>query len=244
MLPFKKLLKVSLFPAANIFIGIFLLGAFFTAGRNIVQTFRVADMTALAYLRPNPINYFWELNIHHAPLDTNKVRYYADYYEHLLQVFPGLRDAYGLLGYCYHYLNDDPKAIKFLKMGVGFDPDYFFNYYNLAVIYIKGSRYPEASDVLQKALKVDPMTSLKKMLASTWVYLPLLGPNERETFVISAQHTKEAYQLGFFLKQILGQMEEIRSFEKNKNPLPAKEKTYYATLQDMIRKLHLELYAF
>ena len=44
------------------------------------------------------MDYFWELNIHQAPLDKNKIRYYADYYEHLLQVFPEARDAYGMLG--------------------------------------------------------------------------------------------------------------------------------------------------
>ena len=47
-----------------------------------------------------------------------------------------------------------PKV--FLKTAILHYPDYFWNYYNLAAIYINQSRYQEAALVLQKGLKVDP----------------------------------------------------------------------------------------
>ena len=222
----KKLLKDLVFPGANILIGIFLLAIFFIAGQNIAQTFTVANMTALNNLRPNPINYFWELNIRKAPLERNKIRYYTDYYEHLLQVFPSIRDAYGLLGYCYHYLNDDPKAIRFLKMANRYYPDYFWNYYNLAVIYINESRYQEASELLQKALKVDPMTSLKNMFASQMVYWPLLEKGEKKVVVVASLHLKEAYQTSFVLMKILNQT------------------VYQKEMPAIMKRIHPELYAF
>jgi tetratricopeptide (TPR) repeat protein len=223
---FKKALKAFLSPAINIFVGIILLRVFFIAGQNIAGTFAVADMTALSNLRPYPLDYFWELNIHQAPLDRNKVRLYADYYEHLLQVFPGLRETYGLLGYCYHYLNDDPKAIKYLKIAIRSYPDYFWNYYDLAVIYIDQSRYQEAAGLLQKALEVNPAASLRRMVSSPWVYWPLLGTNNKEIFVSSAQHLKAVYQTSFILEQIFKHIEDKKK------------------VQEVISQLHPEVYAF
>ena len=226
MVPFKKLLKDLVFPGANILVGILLTGIFIFAGRNISQTFAVANMTALNYLRPYPIGYLWDLNIHHAQLDKNKIRCFADYYEHLLQAFPSLRDAYGILGYCYHYLNDDPKAINFLKTAIQNDPDYFWNYYNLAVIYINESRYQEATDLLQRALQVNPMTSFKRMAMSSWVYAPLLGSDQKEIVVRSLQHLNETYRLIFIIEQILKHIQDKKE------------------AQEMMKRFHLEIYAF
>jgi len=226
MVSFKKLLNVFLSPAVNIPVGIFLLGVFFIAGQNIAQTFFVANASALNYLKPNPPDYLWELNTHQALLDPNKIRNFADYYEHLLGVFPGLRDAYGLLGYCYHYLNDDPKAVRFLKKSIEVDPDYFWNYYNLAVIYINESRYREASDMLQKALTVDPKTTFKRLFTSSMVYLPLLGKVDKKVMVDVTQRLKKVRQSCFVLVRILNQAD------------------YNKKILEIMRKLNLELYAF
>jgi tetratricopeptide (TPR) repeat protein len=219
-------LKSLLFPTANILAALFLLSAFFIAGQNVIQTFAVANMAALNNLRPQPMDYFRELNTHRATPDKNKIRTYADYYEHLLQVFPNLWDAYGILGYCYHYLNDDPQAITFLKIAVKNYPDYFWNYYNLAAIYINESRYQEASGVLRKALSLPPVSSLKSMFTSRFVYLPLLETDEKRTLEDTAKHLYKMYRSSFVLVQVFNQAgnnEEAR---------------------DVMKKLRLELYAF
>lgn len=221
-----KLLKSLLFPAANIIVSIFLISAFFMAGQNVTQTFVVARMAALNNLKPQPMDYLWELNIHQAPLDKNKIRYYADYYEHLIESFPSLWAAYGLLGYCYHYLNDDPKAVRFLKTALDHDPVLFWNNYNLAVIYIQGSRYHEASAALQKALKADPRASLKIMFTSAFVYLPLFGPDGKKDLDEAAKHLEGTYRRGFMLMQILDQADHRKE------------------ARDMLKKFTGELYAF
>lgn len=222
----KKPLKTFLFPAANVLIGIFLLSAFFIAGQNVVQTFSVANITSLGNLQPQPTDYFLELNAHQSTPDKNEIHCYADYYEHMLEVFPNLWDAYGILGYCYHYLNDDPKAIKFLKIAIQNYPDYFWNYYNLAAVYVNESRYQEASDVLQKALNVPPMASLKTMFTSRMVYLPLLDADEKKSLAYTARHLKEMYRSCFVLAQILNQTGNSEEF------------------QEVLRKFKPELYAF
>jgi len=223
---FKRPLKAFLSPAANILVTVFLLSVFFIASQNVVQTFAVADIAALNNLQPQPTDYILELSIHQAAPDKNKIHCYVDYYEHLLRVFPNLGDAYGMLGYCYHYLNDDPKAIGFLKMAIEHDPDYFWNYYNLAAIYLNESRYQEAFGSLQKALNVPPMASLKSMFTSPMVYLPLLGPDEKKVLPYTVKHLKESYQSSFVLLQILNQT------GNNKGSI------------EVMKKIKPELYAF
>ena len=219
-------LKSFLFPTANILVALFLLSVFFIAGQNIIQTFAVANMAALNNLRPQPTDYFRELNAHQATLDKNKIRTYADYYEHLLQVFPNLWDVYGILGYCYHYLNDDPKAIRFLKIAVKNYPDFFWNYYNLAAIYINESRFQEAYGVLRKALSMPLGNSLKSMFTSRFVYLPLLEPVDKKTLEDLEKHLYEVYRSTFVIVQVFNQA------GNNEEAL------------DVMNKLKLELYAF
>lgn len=226
MAPSQRSLKSFLFPAVNILAAILLLTGFLIAGQSVAQTFIVAKMTSLNNLKPNQIDYLWELNIRHAPVDPNKIRCFADYYEHLIEVFPEIREAYGVLGYCYHYLNDDPKAIKFLKLAVQNNPDYFWNYYDLSVIYISESRYQEALEWMQKALKVDPKNSFKRMISSPWVYEPLLGTDGKEIYLYTAKHLQAQYQYGFLLEQLLMHME------------------YGKNAREILSKLHPEIYAF
>jgi tetratricopeptide (TPR) repeat protein len=223
---FKKSSNIFLSPVVNVPVALFLLSAFFIAGQNVVQTFAVADMAALNNLRPQPADYFWELNTHREAPDKNKIRCYADYYEHMLEVFPNLWDAYGMLGYCYHYLNDDPRAIRFLKIAVKNHPDYFWNYYNLAAIYINGSRYQEASGLLKKALSLPAVSSLKSMFASRFVYLPLLEPDEKKALEDTANHLYEAYRSSFVLVQIFDQAADSKE------------------ALEVMKKIKLELYAF
>jgi tetratricopeptide (TPR) repeat protein len=223
---FKKPLKTFLFPAANILLFIFLLTAFFMAGQNVLEVFPAAPMAALNYLQPQPLDYLWELNNYEAPMDINKIRYYKDYFEHLIQVFPSLRDAYGLIGYCYHYLGDDTQAIDDLQKAIAANPIYTWNYYNLALIYIDQYRYREASSLLEKLQLLDAQKSIKRMFASKYVYEPLLGNNDQDALAPVVQHLKISYRVSFVLANALDQM-------------PVREDARAA-----VKRMKLELHAF
>jgi tetratricopeptide (TPR) repeat protein len=214
------------FKTLNILLALFLLGLFFIAGQNVIQTFRVADMAALNNLVPQPLSYFRDLNTGRAVLDKDKIRVYADYYEHLIKVFPGLWDAYSMLGYCYHYLNDDPRAIRYLTTAIKGYPDYFWDYYDLAAIYINESRYQEALSALHKALDLPPMTSLKRTFTSQFVFLPLIGTGDKGALSYSAIHLGEAYKSSFIIAQILSRTESS------------------TTARGMMKRIKPELYAF
>jgi len=226
MIHAPKQVKTFLWPAAHIFVGLLLVSVFFIAGKNVTQTFPVASMAALNNLEPQPMDYLWELNTHKVPLDQNKIGSYVDFYEHVLTVFPNLWDVYGILGYCYHYLGDDAKAIKYLQAAIQYDPDYFWNDYNLAVIYIKESRYQEADILLQKALNVSAQDTFKKMMASSWSYHLLFKTEDKKFYVDLAGHLKEAYRTSYILDKILTQ----EAYEKE---MPA-----------IMKKIDPELHAF
>lgn len=201
--------------------------AFYTASLIVFHTLAFAKISALNYLQPQPFDYFWNLNMEHAPLDKKQMRYYADYYEDLLKTFPSLREANGILGYCYHYLGDDAKAEVYFKKAIQFEPEYTWNYYNLASIYILQSRYQEAIVLLQKLQVLDPQKSLKMIFASQYVYSPLLGVvSQDETIGRTAKHLKLSYKVSYDLIQLL-------------NQIPTSPE-----MEGVIRKMKMELYAF
>ncbi|MDE2027721.1 MAG: hypothetical protein KGK03_07610 [Candidatus Omnitrophica bacterium] len=221
-----KPLKTFLFPLLNILLGILMLCVFFTYGRNVVRTFKLARMSAVGRLMPSSMDYFWKLNIGHAPIDKPKIRYYADFYENMLKAYPALTDAYGILGCCYHYLGDDAKASDYLDKAIFYDPLYSWNYYNLAVLDIRRSRYQEAADLLQRMLHLDPTKSLERLYASQYVYDALLKAGGKGMVPATVEHLKTSYMAAMELVRLINQS--------------ASDKQALA----VIKKMDLELYAF
>jgi tetratricopeptide (TPR) repeat protein len=215
-----------MFKVFNVILAFFLLGIFFVSGQNITQTFKVASMTALVNLKPQPIEYLWQVNNGQAPIETNKIRCYADLYEHMLQVFPDLWEAYSVLGYCYHYLGNDAKAIEYLKTAIAHEPLYAWNYYNLATIYLNEGRYDEALAVYEELQTTIPKDTLRIIFNSQWVYLPLVEVGGKDALALSAQHLKRFYRGSFAIMELLQQRENNKGVD------------------EMLKKIKMELHAF
>ena len=219
----KKPLKTFLFPAANIIVGLLLISCFTFIISHILQSVRMARFVGLETLKPTPTNYLWETNMRGAAIDKNLIRYWADYYENLLQVFPEFADAYGILGYCYHYLGNDLKAESLFKKAIDGKPDYFWYSYDLAILYIKDRHYHESQALLQKAIQLDPQASLKGLVSSAILYR-LLPPGTSLQDI--AMHIGQAYKQSFFLLKVF-------------NPTLTQGKA-----DDIMKQLKLELYVF
>ncbi len=219
-------LHPHVFAAVQMALAALLLAGFYMAAQNVIETFPVASISALNNLQPKPPDYFLDLSERKDVPDTNKVHAYVDYFEHLLADFPNLWDAYGILGYCYHYLHDDAKAKQYLKTAIQNYPDCFWNYYNLAVILINEGQYAQASDILKRGLSVAPVTTLKRLFTSPRVYLPLLEPDEKRALSYTFRHIQETYHSVFILVEVLNHI--------NDRPQTA----------GLLKKLKLELYAF
>ena len=227
---FKKPLQLFLFPTANLLIAAYLLTAFWSYGQHIVQTIPESNAAALNKLKPEPMDYFWKISMENAPVSKPRIRYYLDYYELLLKNYPFLGETYGLMGYSYYYLGDTVRAIDCLKKGININPLYTWNYYNLGIIYIKESRYEEASNIFKKLLVLDPKISLIKMFSSQYVYLPLLKVADNAQMNLRmktlAQHLGTSYNNSYRLLEIL------------------KEIPYANDIKSALGKINLELYVF
>jgi len=219
---FKKPLKNFLFLAVNIVIGLSLIAAFTLSARHIMRTVHMARFVGLGPLKPEPMDYFFQIDLHHAALDKNKVRYYADYYENLLQVFPTMIDAYGILGYCYHYLGDDLKAKEFFKKAVEGGSNYFWFTYDLAVLYIIDRDYHAGMELLRKALQIDPQVSLKSLTSQT------INPLLPQPFPVNdiAAHLGQGYKQSSILYNLLNLSQS------------------QSRAADIIKKLELDIYVF
>jgi tetratricopeptide (TPR) repeat protein len=192
-------LKNFLFPAANILLSIFLLIVFWKAGRGILETYPIAQQSALGHLQPQPLTYMWDMNINNAAIDTNMINEYKDYYSYLLKIDPSQKDAYTILGYCYHYLGNDTKAIAYFKKAILNNPDYSWNYYDLMIIYFTQSRFEECYVMLKNLQQVNPQKSLRVMFTSQEIFLPLLGAGDKDAMLNSIAHLKLSYTISSFI---------------------------------------------
>jgi tetratricopeptide (TPR) repeat protein len=215
--------KTFLFQAANVLIGLLLVIGFMIGISRILQTIRPARFYSMGALKPQPMDYLWQIDIQHAPIDKNLIRYYADYYENLLQVFPQLADAYGVLGYCFHYLGNDLKAKEFFKKAIDGDPSYFWYYYDLAILYIHEHHYPASLELLGHAIQINPQTNIKALVTSPALF-PLWPSGSPLNDFLS--HFGEGYNRSLFLIKILD---------------PALPK---AKAEGILKQLKLELYLF
>ena len=196
----------------------------FTVNINrILSNFRSARFYSIGALKPQPMDYLWKINIQHAPIDKNLIRYYADYYENLLKVFPDLADAYGVLGYCYHYLGNDPKAKEFFKKAIEGDAHYLWYYYDLAILYINDRDYHTSLELLLKAIQLNPQENVKALYGSQALFSLLPSGTPLNDFL---SHLKQSYSQIFFLIEVL-------------NPALPKGKA-----EEMFKQSKLELYLF
>jgi len=216
-------LKTLLLNAANVLIGLLLIISFLIGINHILQTVRPARFFSMGALKPQPMDYIWKINIRHAPVDKNLIRYYADYYENLLQVFPQSADAHGVLGFCYHYLGDDQKAKESFKKAIQGDPDYFWYYYDLAILNINDHDYHASLELLLNAIQLKPQTNIQVLAASS-ILVPLLpSASPLNDFVV---HLNQGYEQGLFLLKILN------------SALPE------GRMEDVFKQMKLELYVF
>ena len=86
---------------------------------------------------------------------------YIDYFKVLLDYVPQLAEANGILGYCFYYLGHEKEAIQYYKEAVRLNPNFFWFYYDLGVIYFKTQDYQKAVEILQTAILLNPKDTIR-----------------------------------------------------------------------------------
>ncbi len=192
--PLNNSVKNVLWSLINIVVSFCLVYYFFTFSSNIIRFLPFVHKSALEYLKPNPMDYFWKLNIQNAPVDENQIRYYENYYRNLKSLYPQLKEADGILGYCAYQLGDLKTALKLLQQAIDNNPGYFWNYYNLAIVYATNKQYQNAVEILQRALALNPQESLRFIFTSEAVYLPLTAYAKEQAIPDLARHLQWGYK--------------------------------------------------
>ena len=104
-----------------------------------------------------PLDYLLDFSAGEAPFDHEKFIDQLLYYQAIDRNNPGKRlpDLYGLIGFCYFYLQDLDKAEHYYEKAVLGNKNFFWNQHNLAVVYYLKGKYALAARHAQAALSCD-----------------------------------------------------------------------------------------
>ena len=97
---------------------------------------------------------------------------YMLYFKTAVKILPKAASAHGMLGYCFYYQGDKDKALRYYRKAVALEPDFFWFYYDLGVMYLDRGMCRQAALVLEKAVAASPENTLRFMHASK-IYITL-----------------------------------------------------------------------
>jgi tetratricopeptide (TPR) repeat protein len=77
------------------------------------------------------------------------------YYKLLAEIIPKNDQPYGMIGYCYAFLNKNDLSIKYLLKAKSMKPNHFWHAYNLGIMYLRQGRKTEAAEQFQSIIHSD-----------------------------------------------------------------------------------------
>ncbi len=169
------------------------------------------ETRVIGSLSPTSFEYLAQIRQNEGPIDQKRLKEYVYFYSQMTEYFPGQADSYQLLGFCYYYLGDQKRAVSFYKKAIGLNPNFFWSYYNLSIIYFENRRYQEAARLLEKATALSPQATLDAVRLSPIVYRMILK-NISNADIILQKSLHEGYLQS---KQLLGL---CRDYLKNLSP--------------------------
>ena len=161
----------------------------------------------LNFFMPREFKVFSEAIYNDVNFHQDALVKYQNYYRKIAEYMPYRAEAYGLLGFCSYYLGDKEKAIKSYIKAIELNPDFFWYYYNLGIIYWKSHQWQLSRQYLQKAIQVKPQETLKFIYSSQMIYLPIIKDRGYDFKKISEELQKgyeKGYQFSMISKYIIG----------------------------------------
>jgi len=99
---------------------------------------------------------------------------YKKYYGKVVEAFPQISEAHGILGFCDFYLGNELSARNSLQKSIITNPNNFWSHYNLGVIQFKNSEYGPALKSFTSAAKINPQITMN-LLSNSKVYTQVFG---------------------------------------------------------------------
>ena len=128
---------------------------------------------------------------------------YIAYYKKAAEFYPNIAELQAMLGFCYYYEGKKKEALDHYINAVRLEPNYFWNNYNLAVLYLQNKDPQKAIEYLSKAVSVDIEYSLKLTLASSVyrnIWSRMKDPKSRVINGLRSGYSKAFYMSGLLLK--------------------------------------------
>jgi len=128
------------------------------AGNAVPQT--------LSRLTP-PMDYFSEFVDRTGPYEEFKLMDCVNYHKAVAQFFPFQKaEAYGMEAFCYERLGRRSLAEALYRQSIASNPDYFWPYFDLGVLFYTRAQYPLSSEYFQKAVQLNPVKTVVLLTVS------------------------------------------------------------------------------
>jgi tetratricopeptide (TPR) repeat protein len=124
-----------------------------------------SKVIALNYQIPDftPINDFIERQ---DTITQNDLDIYESYFKQVNDAMPDIPEVYYMLGFCAFYQGNTSRSIEYYKRSIIVNPDFFWSYYDLGLIFLKLDQPEKAFVVLTEGLKKGPDDAVKAILRS------------------------------------------------------------------------------
>ncbi len=126
-------------------------------------------------LREKDYGYLIEMERKGMRPDRSVLKEFEEYFQLVVDSFPGQADAYGMLGYCKYYAGKEAEAMQAYAAAIQTDPAFMGYYYNAAVIAYNKGEYAQAGALAQQALALPPLLTAQHILSSARVYGMMVG---------------------------------------------------------------------
>ena len=143
--------------------------------------------------------------------DTTRLQKYLLYFKTVVKILPDSAAAHALLGYCYYYTGDVPRARDHLRRASEINPQFFWYLYDLGVSYYRQGLYQQAMPFLEKAMACHPEETLllirvSKIYKELDAYAVELGYNTEQGLKEGYHHVYELlllcrYNMGGAMQQ-------------------------------------------
>lgn len=102
---------------------------------------------------------------------------YLAYYLKTGEMYPNLKEIYPFVGFFYAKGEQYTSAIEAYETAIQHNPQYFWSYYNLAVLYRRNGELRKSNALIQRALELKPQVTLYVINQSTlyrqiWRHMP------------------------------------------------------------------------
>ncbi|MCD4779985.1 MAG: tetratricopeptide repeat protein [Candidatus Omnitrophica bacterium] len=106
-------------------------------------------------------------------LNKSRFKYYADYHEQIIALYPDKLDALGMAAYCHYQLGDFERALALYKKAIARYPRFFWFYFNRGRIYYERKSYQQAIDQFKVAHKCEANLAIRLIVSSKRIYTPM-----------------------------------------------------------------------